>query len=133
MTKRKKREPEGSEEAIVKTVHELSCRLADVPDGSRPPTDEQMRRAILDLTARMSGTSRQALEAMPKEERVRIVETHMPRSAEDLGRLLAEEWARRAREALDEIAQGLEEALSGAAAAYDIQAETIGGKRGSEP
>ena len=50
---------------------------------------------------------REALEAMPREERVRIVEVHMPRSAEELGRLLAEEWARRAWEALSEIAQGL--------------------------
>jgi hypothetical protein len=128
---RKQRKRDDSQEARI--LYKLACRLAGVPDGSRPPTDEQMRRAILDLTARRSGMSRQALEAIPSEERARIVEAHMPRSAEELARLLADEWARRAQEALNEITQGLEEALSGAAAAYDIQAETIGGKRGSEP
>jgi hypothetical protein len=107
MSKRKKRSAKNSPGAIVMTLHEMSCQLAGVPDGSRAPTDEQIRTTIRDLTAQRSGMSREALDAMSKEERLRVVEAHMPRDAEELSRLLAEEWTRRAKEAACQVMQGL--------------------------
>ena len=63
------------------------------------------------------------LEAMPEEERLRVIEARMPQNAEELARLLAEEWARRAKEAAREI---MEETASVAAAACSFQAEDAG-------
>jgi hypothetical protein len=58
MTSKRKRKRDDSQEVIARTVHELSCWLAGVPNGSRAPTDGQMRTTILDLAARKSGMSR---------------------------------------------------------------------------
>lgn len=60
---------------------------------------------------------------MSREDRLRVVETRMPQSAEELSRLLAEEWTRRAKEAAH---QAMEEAASVAAAASSLQAEDAG-------
>ena len=123
MVKRQQREPERSQKASFKALHTLSCKLAGVPDGSQPPTHEQMRTAIHDLAAKRAGIPREALDAMSKEERLQIIEANMPQNAEELSRLLAEEWIHRAKEAAREI---MEEAASVAAAASSIRAEDAG-------
>jgi hypothetical protein len=123
MVKRKQREPERSQKASFKALHTLSCRLAGVPDGSEAPSQEQIRTAIHDLAAKRAGIPREALDAMSKEERLQIIEANMPQNAEELARLIAEEWTHRVKEAAQEI---MEKAASVAAAASSIRAEDAG-------
>ena len=47
MTKRRKRKPDDSKKSLVKSLHELSCQLAGVPDGSRVPTMSRSGRQFM--------------------------------------------------------------------------------------
>ena len=85
--------PEGLN--LGTTLFELACRLADVPDGEPGTHPRADRSDDPRPDSKNTGSTCEVLEALPKEERVRVIEAHMPDNIPGLAELLANEWCHR--------------------------------------